>query len=69
MGQAEALRMYIPPSEDLRSVIEALAKELRLQEDSGSPAILLGDQNSANISVRARNDGEIEYIINDSLIT
>ncbi|VDB96090.1 unnamed protein product [Peniophora sp. CBMAI 1063] len=69
MGQAEALRMYIPPSEDLRSVIEALAKELQLQEDSGSPPILLGDQKSAHISVRARDDGEIEYMINDSLIT
>ncbi|KZV62932.1 hypothetical protein PENSPDRAFT_641580 [Peniophora sp. CONT] len=67
MGQAEALRLHIPLSKDLRPVMEALAKELQLQQEAGSPSILLGDEAQADLSVRAR-DGVIEYLIGDSLI-
>ena len=67
MGQAEAFRLHIPWCEELRPVLEAVAKELQLQRNSGSPALLLGDEKEANVSVCIRG-GEIEYLIGDPLI-
>ncbi|KZV62347.1 hypothetical protein PENSPDRAFT_642315 [Peniophora sp. CONT] len=68
MGKAEAIRIHIPLTNDLLPAMMALARELEMQQTS-SQAILLSDEKSADIGIRVREDGTIEFVILDPLIT
>lgn len=68
MGQAEAVRLHVPLSDELLPVMDALAKELQSWQ-SGTHTILLDEKKNADISISKRADGEIAFEVLSPLIT
>ncbi|KZV62802.1 hypothetical protein PENSPDRAFT_641761 [Peniophora sp. CONT] len=68
IGRSEGLHLHVPLSEDLVPVMSALAKD-RVLSDVVRPAILLGEETQADLSVRAHDGGgRVEYLIRNPLI-
>lgn len=66
-GKSTGLRLHAALSENVKSVMSALAKH-RVCSGAESPGILLTNEAEANLSTYATFEGRIEYAIHDSLI-
>ncbi|KZV62753.1 hypothetical protein PENSPDRAFT_758475 [Peniophora sp. CONT] len=62
MGEAEALRLHVPASQDLLPVMHALADELMLPSKPYS-SVSHVDEAQADLSVRVGEDGMIKYLV------
>lgn len=68
MGEAEALRIHIPFSDELIAAMLALASDLGLQQ-AGTQATLLSDRANADLALSVDDDNHLKFDILDSLIT
>ncbi|VDB92134.1 unnamed protein product [Peniophora sp. CBMAI 1063] len=69
MGEAEALRIHIPFSDEFIPAMRALAFDLELQQAGGTQATHLSDKANADLALSVDDDGYLKFDILDSLIT